>query len=381
MNTYARTPRRLSQKFAAVSLAAFGVGGLAPAVAGAGSGDITVPINPSASTTVSPVPAATVTASCIVAGRTTSTVWFGYTNTSGERVTAVVGADNAVGLSVPSNVINRGQVDQLLPGSVARAFAVGVPTGATATWTVKVPDLANPGSSTTVSATGGPSTAACAAGTTTRSATMQAGPGEIPSVIFTVRKQVRNSSGLLTGVAVQFGVADLTTTCSDGGVPLEPKVLWGYGGSTAQINGALVGAAGDALAPLPARAIVRTDSTADYSFVRSYRSTRTVADPQRLWVFGNLQQQVQGTVPSARGLSSETVIADVVARCRFGTRVVTGPNTYWVDASGRPIAFQIVTDMPTQTTRSASSCFLNGSVVVNCDVPIIGPGPGGPRFR
>jgi len=382
MHTYSHTSRRLSQRVAAVTLAAFGIGGLAPSIAGAGGGDITVPINTSATTTISPIPAATVAASCVVPGPTTSTVWFGYTNNSAERVNALVGSNsNAVRLTVESYVINHGQVEQLQPGSVARAFAVSVPAGDSATWTVMVPDLANLGSTTTVSATGGPSTAACAAGTPKRSATIQATPGETPSIVFTVGKQVRDTSGLLTKATVDFAVSGLATTCSEGGVPLAPKVLWGYGGPTTVINGALVGAAGDALASLPARAIERTDSDASYSFVRSYRSTRAVANPQSAWAFGTRAQQLLGTAPFARGLSSETVIADVVARCKFGNRVVTGPTTYWLDADGRPIAFQIVTDIPTQTTRKALNCFITGSPVVNCDVPTTGAGPGGPRFR
>jgi len=365
-----------------VTLAAFGVGGLAPAAAGAGGGDITAPIDKSASTTISPIPAATVAASCVVPGPTTSTVWFGYTNNSSERVNALVGSNsNTVTLTGESSVANRGQVEQLQPGSVARAFAVSVPAGDAATWTVEVPDLADPGLTTTVSATSGPSTPSCAAGTPKRSATIQATAGQIPSVIFTVGKQVRDTSGLLTKATVAFAVSGLSTTCSEGGFPLEPKVLWGYGGPTNVINGALVDAAGDALVPLPGRAIVRTDSDAAYSFVRSYRSTRAVANPQSAWVFGTRAEQLLGTAPFARGLSSETVIADVVARCKFGNRVVTGPTTYWIDADGRPIAFQIVTDIPTQTTRSALNCFITDSPAVNCDVPVIGVGPGGPRYR
>jgi len=364
------------------ALAAFGVAGLAPTAAGAGGGDITVPINPAASTTAPPIPAATVVANCIVPGATTSTVWFGYTNNSVDRVIALVGSNsNAVRLTVESYVVNRGQVEQLQPGSVARAFAVSVPAGDSATWTVQVPDLANSGSTTTVSATGGPTTAACAAGTPKRSATIQATPGQIPAVGFTVGKQVRNTSGLLVGAAVQFGVAGLTTICSGGGVPLAPKVLWGYGGPTANINGAIVGAAGDALVALPASAIVRTDADELYSFVRSYRSTRAFVNPQSLWGFGSAAQQAQGTAPFARGLSSETLIADVVARCQFGTRIVAGPTTYWLDSDGRSIAFQFATDIPTQTTRQARNCLLTGSPVVNCDVPITGAGPGGPRYR
>ena len=382
MHAYVPTSRGQRPRVATIVLAVFGVGLLAPAVVAAAPGDIVAPVNPSASAPVPAIPAATVTANCIVAGQTTSTVWFGYSNTSGARVTAAVGStSNAVRLTVESYVVNGGQVEQLQPGSVDRAFAVSVPTGDSATWTVTVPDLARPGVSTTVSATGGPSTTACAFGTATRSATIQTLPGQSPSITFTPGKQARNRNGLLTRASVQFSIAGITTTCSQGGVPLEPKVLWGYGGPTNVINGALVSTAGDALAPLSASAIVRTDADANYSFVRSYRSARAIADPQRLWAFGTVQQQVLGTAPFARGLSSETVIADVVARCKFGTRIVSGPTTYWLDADGRPIALQMATDVPTQSTRSARGCILNGSPVVNCDVPIIGVGPGGPRFR
>ena len=379
MHVRAHTSRRLSNQVAALTLVACGLGALAPTVAAAAPGDVLVPINPSASASVPAIPAATVTASCIVRGATTSTVWFGYSNSSGARITALVGSNsNAVRLTVESYVVNRGQVEQLQQGSVERAFAVSVPTGTTATWTVQVPDLASPGSSTTVSAAGGPSTPACASGTATRSATMQALPGQSPSINFTSGKQVRNNSGLLTRASVQFGISGLATSCSEGGVPLEPKVLWGYGGPTNVINGAVVSAAGDALVPLSASATVRVDSDPNYSFVRSYRSARTVADPQRLWVFGTLQEQVLGTALVARGLSSETVIADVVARCQFGTRIVSGPTTYWLDADGRPIAFQMVTDVPTQSTRSSLRCLV---IVAGCDIPIIGIGPGGPRYR
>ena len=382
MHVYVRTTRHLRDRFAAMAVAAFGLCAFAPAIADAAPGGVVVPINPSASTAISPNPAASVIANCIVQGPTISTVWFGYTNISGGRVTALVGSDsNTVRFTVESYVVNRGQVEQLQPGSVARAFAVNVPAGDASTWTVKVPDLANPGMTTVVSATGGPSTTPCAAGTPTQSATMQGRPGETPSIVVTAGKQVHNRSGLLTRATVQFDIAGLSTTCSDGGIALEPKVLWGYAGPTNVINGALLGAAGDALAPLPTRAVVRTDSDANYSFVRSYRSTRVVGNPQSFWGFGTPAQQVQGLVPFARGLSSERVIADVVARCQFGARVVTGPTTYWLDADGRPIAFQLATDIPTQSTRAARSCFITGSPVVDCDVPYIGVGPGGPRFR
>jgi hypothetical protein len=352
-----------------------------PGVAAAAPSDVIAPINPSASAPPPASPAATVSASCIVSGSTTDTIWFGYTNTSPERVNALIGGSNFVTVNVPGVSINQGQIEQLLVGTVERAFAVTIAKGATASWNVDVPNLAAPGFTTRVSAASSSLTPACATGAGTRSASIQAIPGQFPGITATAAKQTRNVAGLLTRASVNFQINGLQTVCSSGGTPLEPKVLWGYGGPTSQISGALLRGTGDALRAVPANAVVRVDADSNYSFTRTYRSARAIVDPQKLWVFGTLAQQIQGTAPYAYGLSSETVIADVVGRCAFGSRVVQSATTYWLDANGRPIGLMVVTDQATQVTRPVQGCIFTGTLVPNCDIPIIGVGPGGPRFR
>jgi hypothetical protein len=83
-------------------------------------------------------PGVTVFASCTVAGPSGVTVWFGYNNALTERRVALIGSDNTVSVSsvAVNGVANRGQTTQFQPGKVERAFAVTVPVGSTATWTV-----------------------------------------------------------------------------------------------------------------------------------------------------------------------------------------------------------------------------------------------------
>ena len=350
----------------------------APAAAHASPSDVLAPINPSA-TAPAASPAATVSAACIVAGSTTDTVWFGYSNTSAERVTATVGGANSV--TITGAALDQNQIEQLLVGTVERAFAVTIPKGATATWSVTVPNLAVPGFTTRVSAANDPTTPACPSGTRAQSAAIQSIPGQFPDITWTAAKQNRNRAGLLTGASINFQISGLQTACSTGGTPLAPKVLWGYGGPTSQISGALLASAGDALRPVPTNAVVRVDADSNYSFTRTYRSARAIVAPQKLWAFGTLSQQIQGTAPYAFGLSSETVIADVVARCAFGSRTVQSTTTYWLDANGRPLGFMVATDQATQATRPVQGCIFTGTLVPNCDIPIIGVGPGGPRLR
>jgi hypothetical protein len=353
----------------------------APGIAAAAPTDVVVPIDPSASASAPPPasPAATVSASCIVFGSTTDTVWFGYANNSTERVVAAVGSANSVAITGAS--VNQNQIEQLLVGTVERAFAVTVPKGAVVTWNIDVPNLAQPGFTTRVSAANGTATPACPSGTRPQSASIQTIPGQFSGITATAAKQTRNRAGLLTRASVNFQISGLQTVCSAGGTPLEPKVLWGYGGPTSQISGALLRSTGDALRAVPANAVVRVDADSNYSFTRTYRSARAIADPQKLWVFGTLQQQILGTAPYAYGLSSETVIADVVGRCAFGNRIVQSATTYWLDANGRPIGLLVVTDQLSQTTRPAQGCIFTGTFVPNCDIPVIGVGPGGPRAR
>ena len=75
-------------------------------------------------------------ASCTVARRAGTTVWFGYSNPLAERRVALVGSGNTVAVNGCHWRANRGQITQFQPGVVERAFAVTVPVGSTATWAV-----------------------------------------------------------------------------------------------------------------------------------------------------------------------------------------------------------------------------------------------------
>lgn len=380
-----------------------------PALAGPG-GDLLVPVDqvlagpppaaplPDAPVLVAPVvdaqvlagpdPAVELFATCTITRRGTTTVWFGYHNTWDRRVDARVGASNVVTVG-GTPVSNAGQVEQFQPGQVDRAFAVVVRIRSVATWSADVVDLAalEPGDVVgglvRVQAANTPGTPVCELGTPVRSATPQLAGLIAPNNDASIRivpgvNELRDLSGKLVRSSVEFAVDGVVSTCSAGGVPLPPRVLWGYAGPTDQVGGAIISSGGVGYAPLPPAAVVSTDYfDAELGVIlevqRSYRAVRQVVDPQRLWTL-----QEEG-FPALFGLSSETVIADVTARCRFGRQVVSSSTVYWVDAGGRPFPFVTVTDVHAQTTRQANLC-LNG-IPSPCDVPFIGVGPGGVKFR
>ncbi len=341
-------------------------------VGGAGSGVV--------GSVMAPAPGVTVFASCVVARPTDTTVWFGYSHAGLDRRVALVASGSAVFIKGFIGALNRGQVTQFQPGRVERAFAVTVPAGSTVTWTVKPTNVLGV-SDAPSSATNSRSTPACPAGVGVRSATPQIVGGPVPGISATpVNRQVSN--GLLVRSSLQFSTNGVVSACSNGGVPLPPKVLWGYGMTAPGQAGGLIVPAGAPFVALPANKILRTDVFANgqFRFQRSIQATRRIVDPQRVSVFGTIREQLAGTAQVAWGYSSIAVIADVEARCKFSDgAVVTSSTKVWVDSErGSSIDFHTVTDRGTQTTRPAVFCLAAAS---GCDVRAIGVGPGGRSFR
>jgi hypothetical protein len=327
----------------------------------------------------SPPSSVAVLASCTVTRRTGTTVWFGYSNTSTERRVALVGSGNTVTVNGVAGAPNRGQITQFQPGVVQRAFAVTVPVGSTATWTVTPANILGV-SDATSSATSSSSTPACPIGAGVRSATPQV-VGSLTPTITALPVNQRLSNGLLVRSSLKLSTNGVVSSCSDGGVPLPPKVLWGYAVSPPGQAGGLVVPSGAPFEALQATKVVRVDSDGTFTFERSYEATRSVVDPQRISVFGSLQEQVAGTAQVAWGYSSISVIADVEARCQFGSGIVKSSTTVWVDPTfGSGFNFHMVTDRLAQSTRSAEYC-LPPYPTSGCDVRAIGVGPGGRSYR
>jgi len=346
-------------------------------VLGGGGGSGVTDADSSPGPVLGPASSVTVSASCVVARRAGTTVWFGYSNAAAERRVALVGAANTVAVNAVGGD-NQGQVTQFQPGVVERAFAVTVPVGSTATWTVTPANTLGVSDATT-SATSSAATPACAAGIGVRSATPQLVGGPVPT-ISAIPVNQRVSNGLLVRSSLGFSTSGVVSACSNGGVALPPKVLWGYGRS-GQAGGFIVpdGANYD---PLPADRVLRVDSNQDgVTFERSYQATRRVVDPQRLSVYGSFAEQATGAAQVAWGYSSIKAIADVEARCQFPNGVVKSSTTVWVDPEvGSGFNFHMVTDRATQATRPAVFC-LAGFPIPGCDVRALGVGPTGARFR
>lgn len=333
-----------------------------------------------------PAPAVQLFATCAVTRRSAVTVWFGYQNVWTDRVDAAAGPTNDVSIDSVS-MGNQGQVTQFQPGRIDRAFAVTMNAGQVARWAADVVDLNQPALAlaplTRVVASSSATTPACPIGTPVRSATPQLG-GAGAQINITTGLGERRRNGLLVKSNVRFGVSGVTSACSSGGVPLAPKVLFGYLGADSVVGGVILASAGADYAPLPARQVAGITALGGATVVWSAASERSIVDPQQLFTYG--ASFAQSTYwPSARGLSSQRVIADVTARCRFGTQTVSSSTVVWVDAVGRGFSFATVTDFATQTTREATSCNITGlsplSPAIGCDVPYVGIGPGGVKFR
>ena len=198
-------------------------------------------------------------ASCTVARRTGTTVWFGYSNTLAERRVALVGPGNTVAVNTVAvnGVANRGQTTQFQPGVVERAFAVTVPNGSTATWAVTPQSILGV-SDAPSSATSGPSTPACPAGVGVRSATPQIVGGLVPTISSQPVNQLI-SNGLLVRSSLRFSdqwrrqrlLRWRCSTRAEGAVGLR---------NSSSASGALVVPAGAPYEALPADRVVRVDS-------------------------------------------------------------------------------------------------------------------------
>jgi hypothetical protein len=333
-----------------------------------------------------PAPAVQLFATCAVARRGTTTVWFGYQNIWTERVVSPVGPGNDV-LIDSLSIGNLGQVDQFQPGRVDRAFAVTLRSGQVATWAADVADLNNLSPTidppTRVVASSSATTPACAVGTPIHSATPQS-PAGLAEMNVTLGGGDRQRKGMLTRSTVRFDVSGVISACSAGGVPLAPKVLFGYMGPADQLGTLVLKSSGADYAPLAPRQIAQTTVLGGTTVRWSTVAERSIADPQQLFTYGATPAQATYW-PSARGLTSQRVIADVTARCRFGGRIVSSSTVYWADGIGRGYTFATVTDAATQTTREATVCNIDDlaplSPALGCDVPFVGVGPGGVKLR
>ena len=171
-----------------------------------------------------PPSSVTVSASCVVAKRTGTTVWFGYSNASVDRRVALVGPGNVLavnGVAVP----NRGQITQFQPGVVERAFAVTVPVGSTASWTVTPASILGVSDASSSATSSGrrqrvPPVSVCAR---RRHKSLGA------SFRRSLRCRRLSSSATVSSYGRRsFSTNGVVSACSDGGVPLAPRVLWGY---------------------------------------------------------------------------------------------------------------------------------------------------------
>ena len=314
------------------------------------------------------------------AGTHQSTYWFGYGFTATPQVIALkdLPANLAVG---PANHFverrgsrtvnahaNRGQGTYFQTGAHRYVFGVTVSTGNSLTWTVQAPDPAShPPLGYWQAAITPVAPPACPRGYTNRSAAPQTtGNAEIRFV--PINEQHVN--GVLTKSQLKFSVAGAVTSgCSAGGTPLQPRVLWGFSdfaeGGTSN------------LAPLDPHSVVRVDTfypgdgATAVTYQRTWNATRTIIDPQRPFT----------TTPgvSSHGMATTNVLADVQARCAFTigstTTIVRSNQTLWVPTDGGPILYGFVTDVPTQTTREVD-CYAYMTCELYTGIP-----SGGIRYR
>jgi hypothetical protein len=356
----------------------------APPDVGGGGGGAVIDVGPGGTTVLSAF------VDCTVRNGKSVTAWFGYSNSGSDRVNVDVGPNNTTTVNGVAQA-NSGQVVQFQPGTtVRRAFTMSHNFGGTATWTVSSPVFAGTelvGSApVTVSDFGAP---ACAAGTTTRSAGIQftgnAANFDLPSISVSSLYDGRDRSGKIVTAVVNYSVDKIKSTCSAGGTPLPPRILWGYGGPTQQYGPSFTL---NLVTPAAYRApvgVIRTDADENYSFARTWVGARQVANPQATTDFSGGDAALAARLPDTRGLSSETVIADVYGRCAFDDRIVTSNTVLWVDAFGRPFSLYTNTGNGTERTRASVRCGPLASypgLVTGCDVPIDSlSGPGGTRFR
>jgi hypothetical protein len=342
-------------------------------------------------------PALRLYADCVVRTKFSETVWFGFRNEFTSPLHLDVGADNAIAVG-GVDLGNAGQVTQFLVGETRRAFAVSITRRSSATWKVMSPfynrqtGLMYPNPvPVAVSSVGAP---LCAAGVPGVSATAQITefsrrpldsnyyPNAKPTVVSLLDR--KDASGKLAEAFVGFSLDKVRSACS-AGTPLDPAILWGFGGPTNRTERFYVAGPTTTAGYRPPLDVVRTDTGSGYAFARTYYGVRRVDAPQALTPFIG-DAAVVANYPKPKGLSSEKVIADVFGRCLLSDgQVVTSVNPLWIDSSGEPFHLFTTTDEATQRTRAAVLCGPAGTTppgpLLGCDVRLAGDGPGVQKYR
>jgi hypothetical protein len=256
---------------------------------------VIVPADPANPPTEPPAILPTITCERFAGGQRQTV--FGYQHV-GER-----SYDSAIGLPSQSArgydyffdgttpVADLGQLDEFLPGNHPSRFEVS--TANHPTWVLEVPGI---GQEQPADAAKGmwrviitplfPTP--CGPTVPQHFVSMRGEGGARP----TPADVVRDTSGRITQYALDFPVTGDQTICSPGGVPLEPRVLYGY----TETN----------YVPLLASQIVRVDTLDSQAFTRTAVASRQVAD--------------------AAAPSGGRIILDSYGRCRFGNSLVEAPD-------------------------------------------------------
>lgn len=230
--------------------------------------------------------------------------WTAYPGLAPPRPRGVpVGHGSPVGYSYfrdgARKVLDLGQVVQFQPGSHPSAFAVR--TAKRPTWTLEVPSMAEESESTfpppprwQISIR--PRRGACGPSVPQHFVAMRgsgidsAGPADV----------VRDQSGRITAYSFQATTSSDGTSCTPGGIPIQPRVVFGYGE--------------DGFVPLAPDQIIRVDHIQGGTFTRTEVATRQVADARADIEYG--------------------FFTDTYGRCRFGNEVVESTDPVWTEPGG-----------------------------------------------
>lgn len=192
-------------------------------------------------------------------------------------------------------IADLGQLDQFLPGSHPSRFAVQ--TSRKPTWILEVPSVGAEGPRPSsdlerwrISIK--PRRAACGSSVPEHFASMRNSGFSFPAPV----DIVRDPTGRITQYSLDSSLSEFRQTlCSPGGVPVDPRVVFGY--------------TEDNLVPLPSGQVIRVDDLDHRSFTRTEVATRQVAD-------------------ASAGFQLR-VIVDVYARCQFENDLVEAPDPRW----------------------------------------------------
>jgi hypothetical protein len=300
-------------------------------------------------------------------------VWFGYESSLPAGTSVAIGQNNKLAWQLPRK---RGQtvarettqsvISMFLPGVHERAFVFNFPDNAIAPrWHVVLGKYDGDPSAMEFEVTVG-RPAPCPRGTPMRSASVQFTAGE-PLISATPEAQEFGPEGLLRTASIRFSVANVTTSCSGAGVPMDPTVTYGYRDYDPVPNTAPNWVAFDP-ATVQAETFLPALAVDPITYLRTTESQRFILDPQRTPPGGSF---LQGT-----GIAGTTVLSDVVARCNFSGKIVSSTESSWLPASGFPLTFKYVTDGGQFTRAPVALGGLNYEFI---DVSAIVPS--GARFR